>query len=73
MLRQLSASSPEAMGVLSALLAGGWTGVALLVAVVLVLVGAVCWVVADPNRPGRCAQCGVLPFVPYDDEGIPST
>jgi hypothetical protein len=42
-------------GVLSTLLTTGWAGAALLIAVVLVLVGAVCWVVNDPQRPDRLA------------------
>ncbi|MDT5039198.1 MAG: hypothetical protein QOE51_183 [Actinoplanes sp.] len=42
-------------GVISALLAGGWTGVVLLASLILVLVGALCWVIADPERPGRLA------------------
>jgi hypothetical protein len=42
-------------GLFSALIAAGWAGAVLAAAVVLTLVGAVCWVVADPDRPGRLA------------------
>jgi hypothetical protein len=43
-------------GVLSAIFAAGWTGVILILAVVVVLTGAVCWVVADAERPARLAM-----------------
>jgi hypothetical protein len=42
-------------GLVSALLAGGWIGVVLMAVVVLALVVAVCWVVADADRPARLA------------------
>jgi hypothetical protein len=42
-------------GILSTLLAKGWVGVALAVGVVVVLTVAVCWVVADSERPQRLA------------------
>jgi hypothetical protein len=40
---------------LAAVLSAGWTGVALVTALVLVPVLAICWVVADPDRPRRLA------------------
>jgi hypothetical protein len=43
-------------GVLSAIFAAGWTGVILILAVVVILTGAVCWVVADARRPARLAM-----------------
>lgn len=36
-------------------LTGSWTVVVVAVAVVLVMTVAVCWVVADPDRPARLA------------------
>jgi hypothetical protein len=42
-------------GVLTALLAEGWAGIAVAVAVVLVLTVAICWIVADADRPARLA------------------
>jgi hypothetical protein len=42
-------------GFLSAALAAGWAGVAVVAVIVVVLTGAVCWVVADAERPGRLA------------------
>lgn len=41
--------------VLSAALAMSWTAVTVTVAVVLVLTIALCWVVADADRPNRLA------------------
>jgi len=43
-------------GVLSTVFAAGWTGVVLILAVVVVLTGALCWVVADAERPSRLAM-----------------
>jgi hypothetical protein len=43
-------------GVLSTLFAAGWAGVVLILAVVVVLTCAVCWVVADAKRPARLAM-----------------
>lgn len=40
---------------LSAALAMGWTAVTIAVAVVIVLTIALCWVVADADRPNRLA------------------
>ena len=40
---------------LSALLAGGWTGVVLLTAIMLLSVGAMCWVLDDPERLARAS------------------
>lgn len=42
-------------GALSALLTAGWAGAAVVAAVVVVLTLAVCWTIADPDRPGRLA------------------
>ena len=42
-------------GVLATLLAKGWIGVGFALAVVTVLTVAVCWVIADPDRPHRLA------------------
>jgi hypothetical protein len=42
-------------GVLTALLAEGWAGITVTVAVVLVLTIAICWIVADADRPARLA------------------
>ena len=55
MLRHTLGVTAGGGGVLTALLTAGWTGAVLLAGVVIVLVGAVCWVVADPDRPGRLA------------------
>ncbi|MGX6606089.1 hypothetical protein ACWKSP_28765 [Micromonosporaceae bacterium Da 78-11] len=55
MLRQVAGATAGSGGVISALLAGGWTGVVLLAAVVVVLVAATCWVIADADRPARLA------------------
>ncbi|MGH2628457.1 MAG: hypothetical protein ACRDHY_17610 [Anaerolineales bacterium] len=43
-------------GVLSAVFAAGWAGVVLILAVVLVLTGALCWILADAKRPARLAM-----------------
>ena len=43
-------------GVLSTLFAAGWVGVVLILAVVVILTFAVCWVVADAKRPARLAM-----------------
>lgn len=40
-------------GVLSTIFAAGWIGVVLILAVVLIVTGAVCWVLADDKRPAR--------------------
>jgi hypothetical protein len=42
-------------GALAAALATGWVGAVLLIALVLVPTLAVCWVIADPDRPHRLA------------------
>lgn len=43
-------------GVLSAVFAAGWAGVVLILAVVVVLTAALCWVLADAQRPARLAM-----------------
>jgi hypothetical protein len=40
---------------LVAVVATGWTGIALLVIVLIVLIAALCWVLADSERPQRLA------------------
>jgi hypothetical protein len=42
-------------GVLGTVLTAGWVGGMVLIGVVVVLVGAVCWVLADPDRSARVA------------------
>ena len=37
-------------------IAAGWTGMVLILAVVVVLTAAVCWIVADAERPARLAM-----------------
>ena len=54
MLRRIMGTTASG-GVLTALLAAGWTGIAVTVAVVLVLTVAICWIVADADRPARLA------------------
>jgi hypothetical protein len=41
--------------VLVAVLATGWTGIALLVFAIVVPIAALCWVLADSDRPQRLA------------------
>jgi hypothetical protein len=43
------------LGMLSAVVTAGWAGAALSVVIVVTLVGAVCWVINDQNRPERLA------------------
>jgi drug/metabolite transporter (DMT)-like permease len=43
-------------GVLSTIFAAGWTGMILILAVVVVVTGALCWVIADAKRPARLAM-----------------
>ena len=43
-------------GLLASLLAAGWVGVVLGVVVVLVVVGAICWIVNDRDRPDRLVR-----------------
>lgn len=43
-------------GVLGAVLYAGWAGAVVLVAVVAMLVGALCWVLADSARSGRLTR-----------------
>jgi hypothetical protein len=43
-------------GVLSAIFAAGWTGVVLILAVVVIITVALCWVIADAERPARLAK-----------------
>jgi predicted small integral membrane protein len=54
MLRRLAGATAGG-GVLATMLAAGWVGAAVLLGVALLLVGAVCWVIADPDRPARLA------------------
>jgi hypothetical protein len=54
MLRRIAGTTASG-GVLTALLAAGWAGIAVTVAVVLVLTVAICWIVADADRPARLA------------------
>jgi hypothetical protein len=42
-------------GVIGVLAQAGWVGAVVLIGVVLVVVAAVCWVIADPDRPARLA------------------
>jgi hypothetical protein len=42
-------------GALSTLLAAGWVGVALVILLIFSVLGTVCWVVADAERPARLA------------------
>ena len=42
-------------GVISTLLTAGWVGMVLLIAIVAAMIGALCWVLADEGRAGRCA------------------
>jgi hypothetical protein len=55
-MRRVLAAVGSSTGVLSTVFAAGWTGVVLILAVVVVLTGAVCWVVADAERPARLAM-----------------
>lgn len=55
MMRPVLGVTASSGGLITTLLAGGWTAAVLLTVLVLVLVGAVCWVIADPDRPGRLA------------------
>jgi hypothetical protein len=48
-------SAAGVLGGLSLLAATGWAGAVLSIAVVFALVGAACWVLGDPHRPGRLA------------------
>jgi hypothetical protein len=43
-------------GLLSTIFAAGWTGVILILSVVMILTAAVCWVIADAKRPARLAM-----------------
>lgn len=43
-------------GVLSAVFAAGWASVVLILAVVVILTGALCWILADAKRPARLAM-----------------
>ncbi|HZN75662.1 MAG TPA: hypothetical protein VFC00_28860 [Micromonosporaceae bacterium] len=55
-MRRVLAAVGSSTGVLSAVFVAGWTGVVLILAVVLVLTGAMCWVLADAERPARLAM-----------------
>ncbi len=55
-MRRVLGAVGTSTGVLSTLYAAGWTGVVLILAVVVVLTAAVCWVVADAERPARLAM-----------------
>jgi hypothetical protein len=55
-MRRVIGAIGASTGVLSTLFAAGWTGVILILAVVVILTGAVCWVVADARRPARLAM-----------------
>ena len=55
-MRRVLGTVGASTGVLSTVFAAGWTGVVLILAVVVVLTGAVCWVVADAERPDRLAM-----------------
>lgn len=54
-MRQALGITAGSGGLLSTLLAAGWTGVVLLGAVILTVVISICWVIADPERPKRLA------------------
>ncbi len=43
-------------GVLSTIFAAGWAGVILIMATVVFVTGALCWVVNDADRPARLAM-----------------
>lgn len=43
-------------GVLGAMLHAGWIGAIVLIATVAILVGALCWVLADSDRSGRLTK-----------------
>lgn len=53
-MRRLLAGS-GASGALATLLAKGWTGIALAMAVIIVVVLALCWIINNPDRPERLA------------------
>ncbi len=55
-MRRVLGAVGTSTGVLSTVFAAGWTGVVLILAVVVVLTAAVCWVVADAERPARLAM-----------------
>jgi hypothetical protein len=42
-------------GFVTAIFAAGWAGIVIVSAVVVVLIAAVCWIVADEDRPARVA------------------
>lgn len=43
-------------GVVGAMLDAGWVGAIVLIATVAILVGALCWVLADSDRSGRLTR-----------------
>ncbi len=53
MLRRLLGAGVASGGVLGTLLAAGWAGAILMISVVIVIIGALCWILADPERPKR--------------------
>jgi hypothetical protein len=55
-MRRVLGAISGSTGVLSALFAAGWTGVVLIITVVVILTAAVCWVIADAERPARLAM-----------------
>jgi hypothetical protein len=55
MMRRALGTTAGIAVLLSALLTAGWASVALLLVVVVIVVAAVCWIVADPERPDRLA------------------
>ena len=42
-------------GLISMLMTSGWAGAALIALVAAISLGALCWIIADPERPGRLA------------------
>jgi hypothetical protein len=42
-------------GAVVAAFAAGWTGVAVLIIAIVMPIAAICWVIADPDRPPRLA------------------
>jgi len=54
-LRRVLGAIGGSTGALSTIFAAGWIGVILILAVIMILTGAVCWVIADAKRPARLA------------------
>jgi hypothetical protein len=55
-MRWITSGLGGSASLLSAILVAGWAAMVLILAAVMVLTGALCWVLADSKRPTRLAM-----------------